>query len=100
MMANRPKKKRAALGTNPLSHDPLEAAGIGGTEKPTKAPKRTAGKPAIMATSFRLADDVVGYLKGAAFTTGRTAADIVESALREYLPKIEKEAGAKFPRPQ
>ena len=95
-MANRPKKKRAALGANPLTSDPLEVAGLGGTERNDSKAKR---KPVILATSFRLDSATVGYLRGAAFATGRTAADIVESALAEYLPKIERETGTKFPRP-
>ena len=104
-MAKKTTKKRSALGDQ---LDPVAVAlgDRGGdlkmireaTTAARKAGRKAAGS-AVAPTAFRLDLETMTALRAAAYTLQRTAASIVEDALREHLAKLEKAHGP-FPRPR
>ena len=67
-------------------------------KKPAAAKPEKAPKPPRQAIHVLMREDVADWLRGAAAAKQCDMVDILEAALAEHLPKIERQHGSPFPR--
>ena len=78
------------LGRSPLASNPLTAA-LAESQAKTKAPR----------TTFSLGVEEAERARDAAYHLRLPVVEVVETAIREYVAKLEEEQGKPFPpRPQ